>query len=72
MVNADLISKQTKTDSKAAELFKMFTELKSTVAQHKVELEKVPSQTASHDDTMAPMKATFADIESAMRQAKQE
>ena len=69
LVSADLISKQTKTDSKAEELFKMFTELKSTVAQHKVEPDKVTSQTTSHDDTMAPMKATFAGIEAAMKQA---
>ena len=72
LVSADLISKQTKTDSKAEELFKMFMELKSTVAQHKVALDKVTSQTTSHDETMAPMKTTFANIESAVRQAKQE
>ena len=59
-------------DDKHEELYKMFTELKATVAQHKVELDKVMSQTTSHDDTMAPMKATFANIESAMRQAKEE
>ena len=50
----------------------MFTEIKATVAQHKVELEKVTGRTTSHDDTMAPTKAIFANIESAMRQAKEE
>ena len=69
-MSAGLISKQTKTDSKAEEVCKMFTELKSAVAQHKVELDKVTSQTTSQD-AMAPMK-TFANIEAAMRQAKEE
>ena len=50
----------------------MFTELKSTVAQHKVELDKVTCQTTSKGETMAPMKATFANIEGAMRQAEEE
>ena len=72
LVSADLISKQIKTDSKSEELFKMFTELKSTEAQHKVELDKVTSQTTTQDETMAPMKATFANIEAAMRQPKVE
>ena len=40
----------------------MFTELKSTVCQHKVELDKVTSQTATQDETMAPMKATLASL----------
>ena len=67
-----IIYKQTKTDSKAEELCKMFTELKSSVAQHQVEIDKVTSRTTSHDDTMKPMKATFANIRTAMRQAKAE
>ena len=41
LISADVLSKQIKTDSKAEELFKMLTKLTSTVAQHKVELDKV-------------------------------